>query len=119
MTDKETREETCGKCRGQGVTTSHVERDGGGFTGSEWAELDDDFRDGYMAGHYDKRCTACNGTGKVTVEVHTECVVCGTTLTAVAREHSQHCCSEKCWNEDRAAWLEYNCTCGRCGFCLG
>jgi DnaJ-class molecular chaperone len=51
----------CSACQGSGVTVAHVECDGGGFTSSEWAEQDDDFREGYMSGRYDRPCPTCKG----------------------------------------------------------
>lgn len=57
--------EICGSCRGDGTTCAHVECDGGGFTSSEWAEQDDDFKEDYIAGRYDRPCDSCGGSGKV------------------------------------------------------
>lgn len=54
----------CDDCDGQGVTTRHIEPDGGGFTSSEWAEAcadDPDFAENYFSGMYDRRCPACDG----------------------------------------------------------
>lgn len=56
----------CDACNGNGTTTAHVECDGGGFTSSEWADQDDDFREDYLAGRYDRPCPHCEG-GKVRV----------------------------------------------------
>ena len=61
-----TRWEICGVCQGNNVSTANVECDGGGFTSSEWAEQDEDFRDDYLAGRYDRPCPHCEG-GKVRV----------------------------------------------------
>jgi hypothetical protein len=46
--------EGCGTDRGAGV-----ECDGGGFTSSEWAEQDEDFKRDYLSGAYDKPCSEC------------------------------------------------------------
>lgn len=46
-----------GCCTDRGAS---VECDGGGFTSSEWAEQDDDFREGYLAGRFDQPCTTCS-----------------------------------------------------------
>jgi len=54
----------CGSCRGTGVTTSHV--DGNGLT-SEDFDRDPDFRDDYLAGVYDRPCSACHGQRTVIV----------------------------------------------------
>lgn len=57
----------CGSCDGHGTTSRHVECDGGGFTSSEWAEQDDDFKEDYLAGRYARPCAECDGSGKVQV----------------------------------------------------
>lgn len=59
----------CDACDGNGTTCAHVECDGGGFTGSEWAEQDEEFRADYLAGRYDRPCEHCeNGKVKVADE---------------------------------------------------
>ena len=50
----------CPTCIGEGTTTRHVEPDGG-FSGSEWAEMDYEFRESYIAGRYDRPCPECKG----------------------------------------------------------
>lgn len=56
----------CPECDGHATDRGRsVECDGGGFTASEWAEQDEDFRDDYIAGRYDQPCRPCEGTGKV------------------------------------------------------
>ena len=56
----------CPACEGHGTDRGRsVERDGGGFTASEWAEEDEDFRADYMAGRYDRPCEECKGNGKI------------------------------------------------------
>lgn len=62
-----TKWEVCDHCQGRGTTCRHVECDGGGFTASEWAEQDEDFREDYLAGVYDRTCDGCNG--RTTVKV--------------------------------------------------
>ena len=62
--------EVCGLCEGRGVTTAHVECDGGGFTSSEWSEQcneDPDFASDYMSGKYDRPCPECDGSNVVPV----------------------------------------------------
>ncbi len=57
----------CPTCDGHGTDRgASVECDGGGFTASEWAEQDEDFRNDYLAGVYDRACSHCEG-GKVKV----------------------------------------------------
>lgn len=51
----------CPTCDGHGAHSRGVERDGGGFTASEWAEEDQDFREDYMSGAYDRTCEECDG----------------------------------------------------------
>lgn len=58
----------CGACEGHGTDRgASVECDGGGFTSSEWAEQDEDFRQDYLAGVYDRPCECCHGSGKILV----------------------------------------------------
>ena len=60
--------EICPACNGRGTTSRDVECDGGGFTASEWADQDEDFREDYMAGVYDRPCDECRGLpGRVKV----------------------------------------------------
>src|SRR5262249_27117151 len=62
--------EVCGACDGRGTTTRHIECDGGGFTGSEWAEMcdgDPDFAEDYFSGRYDRDCPDCDGRRVVPV----------------------------------------------------
>ena len=62
--------EICQACKGNGTTSRHIECDGGGFTASEWAEQDEEFRQDYMDGLYDRECCDCNGLGRVqTIDV--------------------------------------------------
>ncbi len=54
----------CEECDGSGVTTRHIESDGGGFTSSEWDEVcdgDPEFAENYLSGVYDRPCPECNG----------------------------------------------------------
>ncbi len=61
--------EICPVCEGCGTDRgASVECDGGGFTSSEWAEQDDEFRENYLSGVYDKPCYACRGhAGRIQV----------------------------------------------------
>jgi hypothetical protein len=55
----------CPACDGHGTDRgASVESDGGGFTSSEWNDLDQEFRDDYLNGVYDKPCTSCKGRGR-------------------------------------------------------
>lgn len=52
----------CPNCDGCGTDRgASVECDGGGFTSSEWADQDDDFKQDYLAGVYDKTYGYCDG----------------------------------------------------------
>jgi hypothetical protein len=52
----------CPACQGCGTDRgASVECDGGGFTASEWNEQDEEFREDYMAGRYDRECNVCHG----------------------------------------------------------
>jgi RecJ-like exonuclease len=57
----------CSECAGNASTSRHVECDGGGFTASEWNDQDDDFRQDYMAGVYDRPCDCCDGKGRIQI----------------------------------------------------
>lgn len=62
-----TKMEVCGECRGKGVTVSHVEAEGGGFTGAEWEEMGSEFQRDYIEGLYDRTCESCKGQNVVEV----------------------------------------------------
>lgn len=67
-TELPVRWEICSHCEGCATDRgANVECDGGGFTSSEWAEQDDDFKEGYLRGDYDKPCSHCAGLGRVQV----------------------------------------------------
>lgn len=51
----------CENCRGDGKHSKHL----GSWTSSEWAEEDRDFQEDYLAGHYDRICEECKGSGKL------------------------------------------------------
>lgn len=63
--------EVCHRCEGHGKHVNpDIECEGGGFTGSEWAEAcaeDPDFHDDYFGGMYDISCTCCEGNRVVLV----------------------------------------------------
>jgi hypothetical protein len=130
-------EETEIKCRGCGgvgyTTTSQHMEPRGGFSQSEWAELDYEFQDDYMSGGCDKRvpCKACKSTGKETVVEQTACVICKnnfsqTQLTGM-RERRQMWDPQPCWENEtciqtyvrrEAEEAGMNCRCGRCAWCI-
>ena len=104
------RKMSCSACNGRGSSTSHIEPDGGGFTSNEWSEMDDEFREGYFAGHYDRRCNVCNGTGKVDYVEFDECQVCNEPFD---KPQIEPYCSESCY------WDDFSCDCHKpmCGYC--
>lgn len=56
--------EICPACDGKSTSSRHVECDNcygepNGFTADEWAEQDDEFKEDYLAGHYDRQCETC------------------------------------------------------------
>lgn len=55
----------CETCEGHG----HHSDDFGAITADEWhgPDWDDDSREAYVGGRYDKACADCGGTGKVRV----------------------------------------------------
>jgi DnaJ-class molecular chaperone len=56
--------EVCGQCEGKGTSSAYL----GAFTASEWAEQDDEFKEDYMSGKYDRPCETCGGR-RVVAEV--------------------------------------------------
>jgi DnaJ-class molecular chaperone len=53
--------EICSTCRGNGKSSAYL----GAFTRSEMDEEGPEFMEDYMAGHYDRTCDDCNGSGKI------------------------------------------------------
>ena len=60
----------CPRCNGRG---RHVNPsiDGDGFTGEEWNEMDEDFKESYWNGHFDVVCSVCNGL-RITAKIATD-----------------------------------------------
>jgi hypothetical protein len=56
------RYQICGQCRGHGKSSAYL----GAFTGGQMRE-DPEFFEDYMAGHYDRTCETCGGSGKVAI----------------------------------------------------
>lgn len=50
----------CTDCQGTGRSSAYL----GAFTSDEWREQDDEFKDDYMAGRYDRPCDGCDGLGR-------------------------------------------------------
>jgi hypothetical protein len=92
----------CPSCGGRGVTTNpSIYPDGGGFTQSEWNELDYELQDMYMSGAFDVRCTECKGRNVIEIEIHTECVICEEKIPTESQDYGITCCSDECWDEIR------------------
>jgi hypothetical protein len=55
----------CDSCGGEGKSSAYL----GAFTGQrlEELQLDDDFREDYLAGRYDRPCERCGGHGRIRV----------------------------------------------------
>jgi hypothetical protein len=78
----------CSACEGCGTDRgASVECDGGGFTASEWAEQDEDFREDYLAGRYDQPCAECRGHAGRVLVVDRDRV--GATELAIYDRHEQ------------------------------
>lgn len=61
----------CQACEGCGTDRgASVECDGGGFTSSQWADQNEEFKRDYLAGKYERPCEFCAGSGKVLVVDH-------------------------------------------------
>lgn len=55
--------EICGHCRGSGKSSAYL----GSFTSDEWAHEDEDFKEDYVRGAYDRSCDDCDGSGKIEI----------------------------------------------------
>jgi excinuclease UvrABC ATPase subunit len=55
--------EICGCCEGRGKSSAYL----GAFTREDMDEEGPEFMEDYMAGHYDRACDDCGGSGKVQV----------------------------------------------------
>jgi hypothetical protein len=53
----------CSHCNGHGTSSAYL----GAFTGDEMSEMDDEWREDYAAGRFDRRCDHCGGSGKIKV----------------------------------------------------
>jgi hypothetical protein len=54
--------EICSYCRGEGKSSAYL----GAYTTEEWDQMDTDWQEDYIAGHFDRACEHCAG-GKVQV----------------------------------------------------
>lgn len=52
-----TKWEVCPTCDGEGKSSAYL----GTFTADDIAEHDPEFMEDYFAGHFDRKCTECNG----------------------------------------------------------
>jgi hypothetical protein len=112
----------CPNCGGRGVTTKpSIYPDGGGFTQSEWAELDYDSQDTYMSGGYDVRCSECKGRNVIEIEIHTKCVEfsCEEKIPIDRQGWGEVYCSDECAKKDYNNSQQRSCGCGSysCGWC--
>lgn len=58
-----TRYEVCPSCQGRGTSCAYL----GSWTASEWAREDDEFKEDYLAGLYDRACEECGGLRVIAV----------------------------------------------------
>jgi RecJ-like exonuclease len=95
--------EICPSCDGCGTDRGRsVECDGGGFTASEWAEQDEEFKEQYLSGFYDRQCETCKGhTGRILVVDEERCD------PKILKLFHEHCQSEREFAAERAAELKY------------
>ena len=64
----------CPRCNGRGRYVNPAidgTKYGDGFTGEEWAEMDEDFKESYWNGNFDVICSVCNGL-RITAKIATE-----------------------------------------------
>lgn len=57
--------EVCPQCMGEGSSSAYL----GAYTSEEFYEMDEDWRDGYMAGAFDRTCETCGGN-RVVLELN-------------------------------------------------
>lgn len=55
--------EICQACNGHGKSSSYL----GAFTHDEMRDEGYEFMEDYMAGHYDRACDTCGGSGKIKI----------------------------------------------------
>ena len=91
----------CPRCGGHGtITNPNIYPIGGGFTQSEWNEMDSEFQDMYMDGAYDVRCPDCKGRNVIEIDVRTDCVVCEEDIPADKQGWHRIYCSDSCADKD-------------------
>lgn len=66
----------CDACQGTGKTSEYL----GEFTQSEWAEQDEEFRENYMAGYYDRPCEECGGKRVYLAPIETQLMAASDTV---------------------------------------
>lgn len=64
-----TRFEVCPSCQGHGTSSAYL----GAWTASEWAQEDDEFKEDYLAGRYDRPCETCDGLRVVPLVDEEQC----------------------------------------------
>lgn len=75
--------EICTHCSGHGKTSAYL----GAFTSEDWAEQDDEWKDNYLAGCFDRPCDHCSG-GRVMVVDFTQ-----------IHDKAKRAATQKAWNE--------------------
>lgn len=55
--------EICDTCHGEGSHSNHL----GVINPETWSDWEDEDRHAYMSGHYDQKCSLCNGSGKMRI----------------------------------------------------
>lgn len=63
MRDLDAKYVVCPTCEGEGETSNYL----GSFSMSEMAEMDEDWKDDYLAGRFDRPCEECNGARVILV----------------------------------------------------
>lgn len=59
----------CPSCEGTGGSSAYL----GAFTSDDMHDMDDDFRDDYFSGAYDRTCTECKGRNVVPACKRNDC----------------------------------------------
>lgn len=64
-----TKFEVCPHCEGRGSSSEYL----GSWSAEEWSREDDEFKEDYLEGRYDRSCETCNGLRVIPVVNEEQC----------------------------------------------
>lgn len=97
--------EICCECEGEGKHAHAI--DGDGITGSEWNEWDDDERENYLEGRYDRTCEVCRGSGKMKVTDYDSLREMERKYPGICEQWENHCEAEYQYDREAEAERRY------------